>query len=878
MNGLSPHEAEQLLREHGPNELPPPKPDPVWLRFLRQFRSPLIYLLVFAVLFDVGDWFYDRFEGWPVEGVVIAVVLLLNAGLGTLQELRSEEALAQLRTLTAPFAWALRGGRLVHVPGRTLVPGDLVRIEAGERLSADGELVDGGGVITDESVLSGESVPVEKSIGAELHSGTLVLRGKGSLRVSRTGSRSAMGRIATSLGTIARERTPLERRLDALGARIAHWIGGLAVLLIVLGIFTEGVGRLDEVVMFAVALAVAAIPEGMPAVVTLTLALGVQRMAKRNALVRRLTAVESLGSVTVIATDKTGTLTENRMSVREIETSDEHGALTAMALANDADFAAGVGDPLEIALLDHVHSAGVDVAAEHREHPRRDERPFDSAWKYMRVTVSDGPGLTSYIKGAPEAVLARSELPADARAVWASRAEHAATSGYRVLALARAEGCRDDCWTWLGLVMLWDPPRPEVPNSLRAAERAGIRVLVVTGDHPGTARAIAEAIGMHDIEVVTGGEIDRMPQDVLRATVRQSNVFARVSPEHKLRLVEALQADGEIVAMTGDGVNDSPALKRADVGIAMGKRGSDVAREVADLVLLDDDFATIVGAVEEGRGIYENIQSFIRFTFSTNVALIGLVVTGAAVAYATGLHDTTGLLLVPLTALQLLWINFLGDGPPALALALDRSMGLMDRPPRPPQSGLLDAPSKRFIFTTGAFKGALGIALLIALPFVGYTAAGTRTMLFLYESVGKLVSVYPARWAARGRRINFALHGAVVFGVLVQALTVVIPALRSFLGLEAVDARSVLVLAAAVFATWAAAALARSGWRGATPPVPSSRLSPSNTLWGRESLRTRERPRPMSTESATRPGNASREPGGVVRVVVRGRTTAKASG
>jgi len=818
-DGLSPQEAERLLREHGPNELPQPRPDPVWLRFARQFRSPLIYVLVFAVVFDVGDWFYDRFEGWPVEGVVIAVVLLLNAGLGTLQELRSEEALAQLRTLTAPFAWALRGGRLVRVPGRTLVPGDLVRIEAGERLPADGLLVDGGGVMADESVLSGESVPVEKPVGAELHSGTLVVRGKGAFRVSRTGPSSAMGRIATSLGAIARERTPLERRLDVLGAQIARWIGGLAVLLIVLGLLTEGVGRLDEVVMFAVALAVAAIPEGMPAVVTLTLALGVQRMAKRNALVRRLTAVESLGSVTVIATDKTGTLTENRMSVREVAASDERGALTAMALANDADLAARAGDPLEIALLEHVHAAGVDVAAEHRAHPRRDERPFDSAWRYMRVTVSEGAGLTSYVKGAPEAVLARSELPADVRADWASRAEQAAASGYRVLALARAEGSTDESWRWLGLVTLWDPPRAEVPSALRAAERAGIRVLVVTGDHPGTARAIAEAIGMRDIDVVTGAELEGMSEEALRATVRQANVFARVSPEHKLRLVEALQADGEIVAMTGDGVNDSPALKRADVGVAMGKRGSDVAREVADLVLLDDDFATIVGAVEEGRGIYENIQSFIRFTFSTNVALIALVVTGAAVAYAAGLHDTTGLLLVPLTALQLLWINFLGDGPPALALALDRSPGLMDRPPRPPQSGLLDAPSRWFIFVTGAFKGALGIVLLIALPLIGYGALVTRTMLFLYESVGKLVSVYPARWAARRRRINFALHGAVAFGVLVQALTVVVPGLRSFLGLEAIDARLVLVLAIAVFATWAAAALARSGWRPAAPPI-----------------------------------------------------------
>ncbi|HEX8790459.1 MAG TPA: cation-transporting P-type ATPase [Polyangiaceae bacterium] len=805
--GLSQHEAERLLREYGPNEMPEPKPDPVWLRFLRQFRSPLIYMLFFAVAFDVGDWFYDRFEGWPVEGAMIAAVLLLNAVLGTLQEVRSEEALAQLRTLTAPFAWAVRGGRLVRVPGRTLVPGDLVRIEAGERLGADGQLVGGGGVMTDESVLTGESVPVDKPVGAELHSGTLVLRGKGAFRVSRTGQRSSMGRIATSLETIVRERTPLERRLDVLGRQIAHCIGWLAVLLIALGLLTEGLGRLDEVVMFAVALAVAAIPEGMPAVVTLTLALGVQRMAKRNALVRRLAAVESLGSVTVIATDKTGTLTENRMFVREVVASDEPAALTAMVLANDADLAARVGDPLEIALLEHAQARGVDLAAKHRAHPRRGERPFDSAWQYMRVTVSEEGRLASYVKGAPEAVLARCELAPDARETWSSRAAQAASGGLRVLALARAEGSADEGWAWLGLATLWDPPRAEVPSALREAERAGVRVLMVTGDHPATARAIAEAIGMHGIEVVTGAELDGLSEEALRARVREANVFARVGPDHKLRLVEVLQADGEIVAMTGDGVNDSPALKRADVGVAMGQRGSDVAREVADLVLLDDDFATIVGAVEEGRGIYENIQSFIRFTFSTNVALIALVVTGAAVAYATGLRDTTGLLLVPLTALQLLWINFLGDGPPALALALDRSPGLMDRPPRPPQSGLLDVPSKWFIFVTGAFKGALGIALLIVLPVVGYAAAATRTMLFLYESVGKLVSVYPSRLAAHRRRINFVLHGAVAAGVLLQVLTVVVPGLRTFLELSALGAPSILVLALCVFTTWAVAAV-----------------------------------------------------------------------
>jgi P-type Ca2+ transporter type 2C len=318
--------------------------------------------------------------------------------------------------------------------------------------------------------------------------------------------------------------------------------------------------------------------------------------------------------------------------------------------------------------------------------------------------------------------------------------------------------------------------------------------------------AIANTIGFTGARALTGEEIDAMNAEDLRAAARDADMFARVSPAHKLRLVEAFRDDGHIVAMTGDGVNDAPALKRADVGIAMGKRGSDVAREVADLVLVDDNFATIVTAIEEGRGIYENIQSFIRYTFSTNVALILLVVTGAVAAYFEHLRDTSGMLLVPLTAIQLLWINFLGDGPPALALAGDRSPGRMDQPPRPPSSSLIDRPSARFIAATGAFKGAVGIGLLLVLPTIGYWALGIQTVLFLYESVGKLVSVYPSRRLLGSRRTNIALHLAVVAGTLLQLLTIALPALRALLGLSTLDARALTIVACAVVATWAFAA------------------------------------------------------------------------
>ncbi len=814
--GLTTVEAARLRVEHGPNALPETPPVPIWRRFVRQLRSPLIYILLFAVAFDFGVWIYEHWEGWPVEGFVIAVVVLLNAGLGAFQEYRSDQALSQLKALTASEVWALRDGKLVRIPSVDLVPGDVVRVEAGERVPADGTCVEGEGLMTDEAVLTGESLPVEKTLGAALHSGTLLVRGKGVLRVSATGPKSAMGQIATMLGEIKAEQTPLERRLGTLGKHLAMWVSGLSLVLVVLGVLTEGIGRLDEVVMFAVALAVAAIPEGMPAVVTLTLALGVQRMAKKKALVRRLSAVEALGSVTVIATDKTGTLTEESMTVHELASDDPDAALRAMVLANDADAEAAAGDPLELGLLEYARAQGMDPSAERRAHERVESRPFDSAWKYMRVTFASAGVRTSYLKGAPEVLLDRCTLSSEVRAQWNTRALAAATRGYKVLALARSEadGEPEDGLHFLGLAMLWDPPRAEVAQAIRTAQGAGVRVLMMTGDHPGTARAVAETVGIASPTVLSADDLDAYSPEELREAVRTANVFARVSPAHKLKLVEALQAAGEIVAVTGDGVNDAPALKRADVGIAMGQRGSDVSREVADLVLLDDNFATIVSAIEEGRGIYENIQTFIRFTFSTNVALMVLVVTGAFVAHVNGFRDAEGMLLVPLTALQLLWINFLGDGPPALALALDRTPGQMDRPPRPPSSGLLDRASSRFILATGAFKGALGIALLILLPAFGVGLILTQTVVFLYESVGKLVSVYPSRSIVRGRPRNWVLHASIVAGVALQALAVTVPGLRHFLGLEALDGRTLAILTLAVIATWTFAMITRRAVSG----------------------------------------------------------------
>ncbi|MCI0391434.1 MAG: cation-translocating P-type ATPase [Acidobacteria bacterium] len=804
-NGLTVDEARARLQQYGPNSLPEKPPTPLWQRFLSQFRSPLIYILLFALAVDIIIWFSEGATGLPVESIAIAIILLLNAGLGVYQESKSEAALAKLKEMTIPLVWVMRDGKLEHLPGAELVPGDVVRIEAGDRIPADGNLIEAEGAMVDESLLTGESVPVEKEIGNEAFSGTLLVRGKSYLEVSRTGEMSAMGRLAVMIGGIEAEPTPLERRLEKFGRQIARAVLALTVLIAVGGLLVEGLERISHVFLFAVALAVAAVPEGLPAVLTLTLALGVERMAKRKAVVRRLSAVEALGSVTVIATDKTGTLTENRMLVKDLDSLNAECALRAMVLANDAEETAGAGDPLELALLEYAHKQGVEPDGLRREHPRYSSRPFDSSYKFMRVTVTEGGSPVSYLKGAPEVILECSRLSADERRLWDEKADAYAREGYRVLALGWREGEGDDEIEYLGLVLLWDPPRPEVPNAIRRAQDAGIRVLMVTGDHPATALAVAHEVGIAPGRVLTGPEMEAMLPEALREAARETNIFARVAPEHKLRLVEALKQSGEIVAMTGDGVNDAPALKRSDVGVAMGERGSDVSREVADLVLMDDNFATIVSAIEEGRNIYENIQKFIRFLFSTNLAEILIVVGGAFGAVLMGLRDETGAILLPLTAVQLLWVNIITDGPPALALGLDQDPGVMQERPRDPQSPLLDRESLLFILTTGCIKGAIGGALLVAMPLISFTLLETRTAIFLHATIGQLFYAYPARRINAPPRFNGALHLAVILGVGLQLLTVLLPGLRRLLGLEPLTLEMLTMVSAAVLMTWGVA-------------------------------------------------------------------------
>jgi Ca2+-transporting ATPase len=806
LHGLNSSKAAARLAEHGPNALPEGARITVWQRLINQFKSALIYILLFALALDLAMWVHEGAATVPHEAIAIALILALNAGLGAYQEGKAEEALARLKALAMPLVWVIRDAALTQVEADRIVPGDVVRIEAGDRIPADGRLLVGNGVMTDEAILTGESLPVDKLPGGELFSGTLVVRSQGYMEVTTTGPRSTMGRLATMLGGIEASQTPLERRLREFGNQVALGILAIGLALTVGGIVVEGIGHVGQVMLFSVALAVAAVPEGLPAVLTLTLAMGVERLARRKAIVRRLSAVEALGSVTVIATDKTGTLTENRMHVRAIDAPDLERALHAMILANDAEIATGAGDPLEVALLNFAASRGSDPATLAERNPRVSSEPFDSVTKFMRVTVAEGNRKVSYLKGAPEVLIDRSALSPGDKKEWEAKALRHASEGYRVLALAWRDDDRDGPLTFLGLVMLWDPPRKEVPEALRRAKAAGIRVVMVTGDHPATARAVGTVIGIETGRVVTGRELDAMSPEQLRDAVVQANVFARVTPEHKLLLVQALKDHGEIVAVTGDGVNDAPALKRSDVGVAMGQRGSDVTREVADIVLLDDNFATIVAAIEEGRSIYDNIQKFIRFFFSTDLALIVLMVTGLAMAYAMGLRDPTGAtFLLPLTAVQLLWINVVADGPPALALAFDRNPGVMERPPRPPSSKLLDEASLRFIAVSAAAKAAGGIAFLALMPAWSFSLEETRTTLFLYESILQLVFAYPCRRIGSVPLPNPGLHLALGLGVALQLLTVLFAPLRTLLGLVPLTPGVLATVIAATLLTWAIA-------------------------------------------------------------------------
>ncbi|MDD3354218.1 HAD-IC family P-type ATPase [Zoogloea sp.] len=780
--GLSTAEVAIGLERHGPNRLAEKPPVPAWKRFLAQFQSLLILILIGAAV-------VAGLLGELKDALVIGVVVLLNATLGFLQENRAERALSALHDMLAPTARVRREGEVQVVDAATLVPGDILLVEAGERIAADARVLFARSAEVAEAALTGESAPVTKdelpvaedAVLAERHNmlfmNTVVTRGRLEALVTATGMNTEMGRLAGLLSDTSEPATPLQVQLDALGKRLAL-IAGVVVALM----FVAGLARgndLMETALTAIALAVAAIPEGLPAVVTVTLALGMHRMAGRNAIVKKLAAVETLGCTTVICSDKTGTLTLNQMTARalivhgrrltvsgegytgpgRIQPGDDHPlpdlmpVLAPAILCNDASLREGelIGDPTEGALLALALRAGVDPATVCAASPRIAEIPFDSAHKFMATFHREGEYIRMWIKGAPDVLTARAtrqltaegETPLDAEARSWLQATNEALAGdaLRVLALAGrtlpAEGFDPSAdlshlaedLTLLALVGIIDPPRPEARDAIRTCRQAGVQVKMITGDHRATAAAIAAELGLTG-KVHEGRELDGLAGPALARMVTEAAVFARVTPEHKTRIVEALQAGGHVVAMTGDGVNDAPALKTADIGVAMGITGTAVTREAATLVLTDDNFASIVRAIEEGRTIYDNIVKFVRFQLSTNIGAILTVLGAPFFGFAT-----------PFTAIQILWVNIIMDGPPAMTLGVEPARpGIMHQPPRSVRAAILSPERMGRIGLYGLTMaaGTLGIyawGLAQGGPELAGTLAFTTFVLFQFFNI-----------------------------------------------------------------------------------------------------------------------------------------------
>ncbi|ABC82947.1 cation-translocating P-type ATPase [Anaeromyxobacter dehalogenans] len=767
--GLTDGEARDRLRRYGRNELPSAPPVPAWRRFLAQFKDVLTGLLLVATAVSFAAWWLEPEGPVPYEALTILAVVLLNGVLGFAQESRAEQALAALEAMSAPSARVLRDGEQRMVPTPELVPGDLLLLEEGDTIAADARVVESIALRAAESALTGESTAASKDpapladevgIGDRTNmvfSGTAIAAGRGRAVVTGTGRATEIGRIAASLQATEEAPTPLQKELDRVGKLLGAAVVAIAVVIgatLVLVEHLSALADLLDVLLLAVSLAVAAVPEGLTAITTIVLSLGTRRMAERNVIVRKLSSVETLGSTTTICSDKTGTLTRNEMTVRAVVTASGRVDLTgtgydpagevqqggkpvedpalleevsrtlaAGELANNAALRQEggrwtvQGDPTEGALVVAARKVGHASEALHGRYPRVGEVPFSSERKLMSTAHTDAqdPGRTMvFSKGAPDVLLARCTeervgagtrplTPARreelGRAVDALAAEALRTLGVAYRALGRdaaAEAVTEEleqALVFLGVVGMIDPPRPEARDAVARAKRAGVRPVMITGDHPATASAIAAELGIAapGAAAVTGTALQGMDEAELRDTVREVAVYARVAPEHKLRIVRALHANGEIAAMTGDGVNDAPALKAADIGVAMGITGTDVAKGAADMVLADDDFASIVAAVEEGRSIFANIQRFLRFLLSSNIGEVLVMFLGVVFAGTIGLVPEQGsALVVPLLATQILWINLLTDSGPALALGVEPpDHDVMLRPPRDPRSRVL---------------------------------------------------------------------------------------------------------------------------------------------------------------------------------------------
>ncbi len=864
--GLSDADARARLAQHGPNQLAAVRPVPAWRKFLDQFRDVLVLLLLAATAVSFVLWLYERESALPYEAMAIAAVVLLNAILGYVQQERAESALAALRQMSAAQADVVRDGDAQTIPAAEIVPGDILIVEEGDTVPADARVMSSTALQVAEAALTGESLPVSKDadpldedvgIGDRtntIFSGTSVTYGRGRAVVTATGMRTEMGRIAGMLSEVRSGPTPLQHELDRVGKRLGAAVCVIAVVIITAILLVEpirGLPGLFDVLILGVALAVAAVPEGLPAVVTAVLSLGVQRMARRRAIVRHLSAVETLGSASVIASDKTGTLTKNEMTVREVVTASGHVTMTGTGYAPDGEVAradgqevdgdlrtelertlsaadrasnasvrqdngrwVALGDPTEAALIVAARKVGLESARLRERFARVGEVPFSSERKLMSTVHTDAENegrMLVFTKGAPDILLSRCThelIGAAARPLTDARRREILTANdtlagraLRTLGVAFrssndgslanggiGEHLERDL-VFAGLVGMIDPPRDEARTAVARAKGAGVRPIVITGDHPRTAAVIAGELGVATNDrVLTGPELERMSDTALDEHVAEVSVYARVNPEHKLRIVRALQRRQAIVAMTGDGVNDAPALKTADIGIAMGVTGTDVSKQAADMVLADDNFATIVAAIEEGRSIFSNIRKFLRYLLSSNIGEVMTMFFGVVLARHLGLEASGSAVVLPLVATQLLWINLVTDGAPALALGVEPAdPGLMERSPRPPDERVITGRMWAGIFFVGAIMAAGTLAVLDAdLPGGwiegehsmrhGQTMAFTTLMLF------QLFNLFNARSDFRSAFVglfrNAWLWGALGVSLILQALVVYVPVLQ----------------------------------------------------------------------------------------------------
>ncbi|KYF92529.1 cation-transporting ATPase, partial [Sorangium cellulosum] len=844
--GLSEDEAQRRLAEHGKNRLPETKKKSALVRILEQFANPLVLTLLAAATIavvvgftaDKEESFLHRFG----DAIAILLIVILNAFLGYYQERRAEAALEALQKLSAPNARVRRGGKTVVIAAEDVAPGDIIELEAGDSIPADARLVQAISFATEEAALTGESAAAVKDALAPVagdaplgdrvtmvFTGTSVVRGKGRAVVTATGVNTELGRIGEMIRSVGDQKTPLEERLDRFGSVILRVCLGLSAVLLGWG-FIRGGRPWHELLLEGVSLAVAAIPEGLPAITTITLALGMQRMARRGAIVRKLPAVETLGAATIIASDKTGTLTQNEMTVRNVYAGghkytvtgegynpggalrDESGAevvelsapltylLATAALCNNAslneDKATGrwniVGDPTEAALLTLAAKGDLSRESVAPSHAFVHELPFDSDRKRMTVITRDDRGREiAHVKGSVDVLLplcvkfaddkgVRALTEDDRRAILAE-ADGMSASALRVLAICRrVRVSRDEAdvereLTFLGLVGMMDPPRQGVKEAVAECRRAGIRAVMITGDHRLTATAIAKEIGLWDEgdEALSGAELAAMGDEELARRIMHLRVFARTTAEQKLRLVRAFKAHGHIVAMTGDGVNDAPALREAHIGVAMGRGGTDVARQAADLVLADDNFATIVEAVREGRAIYRNIQKFIFFLLSSNM---GLLVAVFVVSFFGKWP--------PLTPLMILWINLVTNGLPALALGIDPpDPQLMSEAPRPRDEGLLVKRDYLGILYVGAIMGLAAVALYATSEQTEDALLRTRAVAFSLLALSPLFHAWSCRSPvtsifASKPLVSLPLLLAVAASAAIHLIALLVPALR----------------------------------------------------------------------------------------------------